>query len=164
MKEEIAKLNNAYEICINLCESLSKYQIPETINHCDFHENNMVFQQENGQISIIDWGETVVAHPFFSLNGCLWNLRYFHQIKPSDPSYKNLQQQCISPWLNLYEENDLLEALKIADQLNGIFAGLSYKRIYEATMEQSRTVQQEHPGSIAGCLRSFLELNYKKHR
>ncbi|WP_426741160.1 hypothetical protein, partial [Pseudomonas aeruginosa] len=40
--DEITFLNKAHEICINLCESLSNYQIPETINHCDFHENNMV--------------------------------------------------------------------------------------------------------------------------
>lgn len=64
-KNEIILLNRAYEICFNLCESLSKYQIPETINHCDFHENNMVLNQKTGTISIIDWGETVISHPFF---------------------------------------------------------------------------------------------------
>ncbi|HHL3494050.1 TPA: phosphotransferase [Legionella pneumophila] len=154
--DEITFLNRAHEICINLCESLSKYQIPETINHCDFHENNIVLDHKTGTISIIDWGETVISHPFFSLNGCLWNMTYFYQIKQTDKIYETLQRQCITHWLDLHNETDLIDALKIANQLNGVFAALSYKRIYDATMGQSLTVQQEHPGSIAGCLRSFL--------
>lgn len=64
-KNEITLLNKAHEICFNLCESLSEYQIPETINHCDFHENNMILNQKTGNVSIIDWGETVITHPFF---------------------------------------------------------------------------------------------------
>ncbi|HAT8183517.1 TPA: phosphotransferase [Legionella pneumophila] len=156
-KNEITLLNKAHEICINLCESLSKYQISETINHCDFHENNMVLNQNTGNISLIDWGETVIAHPFFSLNGCLWNMTYFYQIKQTDKIYGTLQRQCVTPWLDLHDETALLDALKIANQLNGVFAALSYKRIYDATMAQPQTVQQEHPGSIAGCLRSFLK-------
>ncbi|KTD10617.1 Phosphotransferase enzyme family protein [Legionella gratiana] len=155
-QEEITELENADEFGTTLCESLAKYQIPETMNHCDFQENNMVLNQKTGNISIIDWGETVIAHPFLSLSGCLWNITYFHGIKPGDKIYEVLQRKWISPWLDLHQEHDLLDALKIATQLTGIFAALGYKRMYDATMTQTRTVQQEHPGSIAGCLRSFL--------
>ncbi|WED44600.1 phosphotransferase [Legionella cardiaca] len=155
-KEEITELENAYEFGTTLCESLSNYQIPETMNHCDFQENNMVLDQETGHISIIDWGETVITHPFLSLSGCLWNMTYFHEIKP-DEIYEDFKRQWISSWLDLHQEQDLLDALNIATRLTGIFAALGYKRIYVATMAQTRTVQQEHPGSIAGCLRSFLK-------
>ncbi|WP_232505488.1 aminoglycoside phosphotransferase family protein [Legionella clemsonensis] len=155
-KEEITALKNAYEFCTTLCKSLSKYQISETMNHCDFQDNNMVLNQKTGNISIIDWGETVITHPFLSLSGCLWNITYFHEIKPSDKIYEDFQRQWISPWLDMHQERDLLDALKITTQLTGIFAALGYKRMYVATMAQTRTVQQEHPGSVAGCLRSFL--------
>lgn len=155
-EKEITQLNESYRTCLDLCEALSKYQLPETMNHCDFHENNMLLNKNTGDISIIDWGETVLSHPFFSLNGCLWNITYFYQIKQTDKIYRKLQRQCIAPWLELYEEKNLLDALNIANQLNGIFAALSYEQIYNATMDQTQTVQQEHPGSIAGCLRSFL--------
>jgi aminoglycoside/choline kinase family phosphotransferase len=155
-KEELAQLNQAYAICTKLCKSLSSYRIPETINHCDFQENNMILDQKTREVSIIDWGETVISHPFFSLCGCLWNMTYFHQIKQGDAIYKQLEQHCITPWLFLHPAPDLLNALKIAQQLTGIFAALSYKRMYDATMNQERTVQQENPGSITGCLRSFL--------
>ncbi|WP_419420688.1 phosphotransferase [Legionella sp. D16C41] len=160
-EKEINQLNESYKTCVNLCEVLSQYQLPETINHCDFHENNMLLNKTTNEISIIDWGETVISHPFFSLNGCLWNITYFNEVKQDDKIYKELQRQCITPWLELYNEQQLLESLTITNQLNGIFAALSYERIYNATMDQTRTVQQDHPGSIAGCLRSFL--NHLSH-
>lgn len=155
-QNEITKLNQAYDSCIDQCEQLSKYKIPETINHCDFHENNMILSEETGEVSTIDWGETVIGHPFFSLNTCLWNMTYFHNMKPGDSQYQALQKTCVSSWLSSHDESDLIAALNIANDLLGIFAALSYKRMYEATANQSKTVQKEHPGSIAGCLRSFL--------
>lgn len=156
-QEEIAALNHADAFCVEQCERLSQYKIPETINHCDFHDNNMLLSKASGEISIIDWGETVIGHPFFSLNTCLWNLTYFHNMKPDDVQYQALQQICVSPWLSNHEERDLIIAFNIANQLLGVFAALGYKFMYEATANQSKTVQDEHPGSIAGCLRSFLQ-------
>ena len=158
-KKEIDRLHQLYPTCIKLCEDLSKYMIPETISHCDFHENNMLLDRKTGRINIIDWGETVIAHPFFSLQGCLWNIIHFNELKRTDLAYHKLQSRCVAPWLDLYDEEKLLEALNIADQLNGVYAALGYERIYAATEGQPKSVQQEYHGSIAGCLRSFLSLN-----
>ena len=155
--KEIDCLHELYPTCVHLCETISQYNIPETINHCDFQENNMLLDKKSGAINIIDWGETAVTHPFFSLNGCLWNITYFHKIKETDDTYRQLQSQCVAPWLNLYDEATLLEILDKTNQLLGIFAALGYKRLYDITKNQLKTVQQEHPGSIAGCLRTFLK-------
>lgn len=155
-RKEIDHLRHLYSRCIKLCEDLSKYIIPETIGHCDFHENNMLFDNKTGAINIIDWGETVIAHPFFSLKGCLWNITHFNELKETDLVYYKLQSQCVAPWLGSYNDEKLLEALNIVGQLNGIYAALSYERIYIATEGQQKKVRQEHRGSIAGCLRSFL--------
>ncbi len=155
--KEIEQLHQLVPTCIELCKKVVQYQIPETINHCDIHENNMLRDNKTGAINIIDWGECVVTHPFLSLSGCLWNLTYFNKIKESDADYCKLQSQCISPWKNQYDETTLLEILEITNQLLGIFAALSYERLYQMTQNESYTVQQEHPGSIAGCLRTFLK-------
>ena len=158
-KKEIDHLHQLYPTCIKLCEDLSKYLIPETINHCDFHENNMLLDRKTGTINIIDWGETVIAHPFFSLNGCLWNIAHFNKLKQTDLIYRKLQSQCIASWLDLYDKEKLLKALDIANQINGVYAALAYEIMYIATKDQPKTVQEEHSGSIAGCLRSFLNIN-----
>ncbi|WP_238583461.1 hypothetical protein [Legionella jordanis] len=78
-------------------------------------------------------------------------------MKQDDMQYQALQQICISPWLGNHEKRDLITAFNIANELLGVFAALGYKFMYEATANQSKTVQDEHPGSIAGCLRSFLQ-------
>jgi hypothetical protein len=156
-EEEIKQLHQLHPTCQQLCDVLSKHDIPETFSHSDFQENNMLLDEQTGSINIIDWGETVIAHPFFSLNGCLWNLTYFNELKSTDSMYRKIQSECIAPWLNLYDEKTLLELLNIANQLLGIYAALEYERLYVATQNNlTRTIQQEKRGSIAGCLRSFL--------
>lgn len=154
--KEIEQLHQLIPTCIELCEQAASYQISETISHCDIHENNMLLDKKTQSINIIDWGETVVTHPFFSLNGCLWNITYFNKIKESDIEYHQLQKQCVAAWLDRHDEVILLKALGLTRRLLGIYAALSYERLYQMTQDQSYTVQQEHPGSIAGCLRSFL--------
>jgi len=158
-EQEMTQLHNLHSVCAQHCDFLSKYVIPETINHCDFQENNMLLDKKTGGISIIDWGETVVTHPFFSLNSCLWNLTYFHKLKPSDALYHRLKVKCVEPWLPLYEEKTLLTIFNTSNELLGIYAALTYQRMYAATINQSQTVQQQHLGSIAGCLRTFLKDN-----
>lgn len=154
--KEIEQLHYHCSTCEKLCADLASYDIPETINHCDFQYNNMLLDKQTGEINIIDWGETVITHPFFSLNGCLWNLTYFDALTLNDPEYLALKSQSIVPWLDDFEETTLLKAFDIANQLLGIAAALEYQRLYFATFNQAKTVQQQHPGSIAGCLRTFL--------
>jgi len=154
--KEIEQLHKLVPTCVRLCEKIAQYKIQETISHCDIHENNMLLDKKTKAINIIDWGETVVTHPFFSLNGCLWNITYFNKIKPSDTEYHELQSQCVSMWSTQYDNSTLLKILNLTRQLLGIYAALSYERLYQMTQNESYTVQQEHPGSIAGCLRSFL--------
>jgi|GEM_PF-380377 len=160
-KEEIKQLHKLYPVCIELCNELIHYAIPETVGHCDFHENNMLLDQKTSIINIIDWSETVITHPFFSLQGCLWNISYFYKIKQNDSIYSELQKQCVIPWLNLYTETKLLQALNIAAKLNGVCAALGFARLYAATENQ---LKLEHNGAIAGCLRSFLQaVEHKKN-
>lgn len=153
---EVDQLHQYYPTCVKLCADLSAYHIPETLSHCDFQYNNILLDKKTGEINMIDWGETVITHPFFSLNGCLWQLTYFSVLKQADHEYNKLKSACIMPWLVDYEEIALLKAFDLANQLLGIYAALGYQRIYAATHGQLKTVQHEHPGSIAGCLRSFL--------
>lgn len=155
--KEMEQLRQRYPTCVKLCTDLASYKIPETLSHCDFQENNMLLDKKTGEISIIDWGETVISHPFFSLNGCLWNLTYFHALKQTEQKYAILQSECVAPWVMDYKEIPLIKAFDLANQLLGIYAALAYQRIYMATQGQQKTVQQEHPGSIAGCLRTFLK-------
>lgn len=158
-EQEIKQLHQQENVCADLCSQLLKFEMPATINHCDFHENNMVVDNKTGELSIIDWGETVVAHPFFSLCGLLWNITYFQDIKAGDNRYHELQLFCIDSWLDLYDQEKLLQILNITNKLNGIYAALGYERLYKATCGLEDNVQKNKNGAIAGCLRTFLSID-----
>jgi hypothetical protein len=153
---EIKQLQSLQTKHRDLCEELSNYNIPDTINHGDFHENNIILDQETSKVTIIDWGEVTISHPFFSLNGCLWNLVHFNDLKEGSEKYNELKLNCVSPWLDLYDEATLLRLLSVANQLNGVFAALTYEQLYLITKDKNNGVQHQHPGSIAGCLRTFI--------
>jgi len=158
-KEDLGQLHQLYPLCVKLCEDLTHYKIPETISHCDFHENNMLLDKKTRIVTIIDWGEVVLSHPFFSLSGLLWNITYFNEVMFADLIYKKLQSQCIAAWQDLHNEEVLIKALTIANQLNGVYAALGYERLYSATEKQSEGVAPAHRGAIASCLRAFLGAN-----
>ncbi len=48
-----------------ICDELAAFGIPETLNHGDFHDGNVLVK--NGRITLFDWGDGCVAHPFVSL-------------------------------------------------------------------------------------------------
>jgi hypothetical protein len=53
-------------------------------------------------------------------------------------------------------EPTLMEILDLSDKLSGVFAALAYEHLYAATSHMPISVAQAHPGSIAGCLRTFM--------
>lgn len=143
----------------DLCKEIASYNIPETINHGDFQDNNIVLCTRTNKVTIIDWAETVFGHPFFSLNTCLWNMGYFHGIKDGSIDYNNIAKHCIKSWLNMYPEQDLLEVMNLVKKIHGVYAALNFYHLYKATENQERTVLDQHKGAIAGCLGTFINAN-----
>ncbi|HMB24187.1 MAG TPA: phosphotransferase, partial [Anaerolineales bacterium] len=48
-----------------ICEKLANVGIPESLNHGDFHDGNVLVR--DGRITFFDWGDASVTHPFVSL-------------------------------------------------------------------------------------------------
>jgi len=63
---EINELEALLPMISSLCEKLSDYAIKQTIVQCDFHDNNILIGEKTKNITLIDLGEIVISHPFFS--------------------------------------------------------------------------------------------------
>jgi hypothetical protein len=50
----------------DLAEELASYGVTETLQHDDLHDGN-VFVRDDRQL-ILDWGDAVVSHPFFTMS------------------------------------------------------------------------------------------------
>lgn len=48
-----------------LCAELASHDIPETIQHDDLHQFNLYV--DDGRTRVLDWGDSCVSHPYFSL-------------------------------------------------------------------------------------------------
>ena len=54
-----------------LGETLDTSGIPATVEHGDLHDAN-VFVDAGGRVSVIDWGDAAIGHPFMSLQAVKW--------------------------------------------------------------------------------------------
>jgi hypothetical protein len=48
-----------------LCDELASHGVPETIQHDDLHIHNVYAR--DGRALLLDWGDSCIAHPYFSL-------------------------------------------------------------------------------------------------
>lgn len=65
--DDIARFRAAIPRVRELAAELAEFRLPETIQHDDLHDRNVFVGAEGGH-RIIDWGDAVVSHPFFSLS------------------------------------------------------------------------------------------------
>ena len=75
--EESRRLRGLVPYVVELCDELAAYDLPETIQHDDFHDGQ-VYVRDGGYL-LLDWGDACVSHPFFTLSvtlegGIAWGL------------------------------------------------------------------------------------------
>ncbi len=119
--DELIRLQQSATVFSALCEQLSLYQILETLDHCDFHVGNILINPDNKKLTIIDWGETVVTHPFFSLLMFLRKVKMFFSPTLKDGDFRIIQQAC-------FGDADL-QAIEIAKKIWPVYAALGYVRL-----------------------------------
>ncbi len=153
---ELQQLRFLQPKCATLCQQLAQYSIPETIEHSDFHENNILEQAHH--LTIIDWGESVISHPFFSLTSFLQNMMRNHQIKEHHEIYGLLRDAYLNHWHAFESQERLLHAFALAKRLSPIKYCLSF---YRLTQCPGWHASKRHQGRMAQVLRSFLQTETK---
>jgi hypothetical protein len=97
-----------------LCQELTLAGIPSSVQHDDLHPWNVYVQGD--LLRILDWGDSSIAHPFWSLVVPFRFLEEQNGLTPDDPWFDRLRDAYLEPWgPGLGEAMDL--ALRV-----GIFA------------------------------------------
>ena len=129
-KIEIRKLQELQPKLYEIFDRLSQYNIPETFGHGDFHDKNILVNPDTNKTTIIDLGEVVITHPFFSLHNCL------HMAKENfalpDDQYRQLQEACLKNWLAFESSKRLFEILSIIGQCWSIHSVLGEYRLMQS--------------------------------
>jgi hypothetical protein len=134
-----------------LCEQLAGYQIPESINHGDFHDGNVFVN--NGQYVFFDWGDSCITHPFFSLRTVSVSVENTLQVVETDPDFARLRDAYLEPWTRYASREHLLAAYRLAQRLSPISSALGWYRVISSLDESLRN---DYAEAIPSLFREFL--------
>lgn len=149
---EIENLQQSICKIQNLCEQLAEYKIPETIEHGDFQDNNILIN--GSSITISDWGDASISHPFFSCVSALNSTNRHHHLRETDSQYQAIQNSYLAQWKAYGTEDKLLKAFKLAQKIRYFVFALSVSRIKSCP---SIELFPEYKGYIAESLRNFIK-------
>lgn len=154
---EIDELETLRPRISSLCKQLSDYAIQETLVQCDFHDNNILIEEQSQNITFIDLGEIVISHPFFSLVGCLRQAKTHHALTNEDEAYLQLIDAYLRNYLNFDSDVRLLEALKLAQVLWCIYEALAQFRLRQAC-DPTQFMLVQRIGKLSGQLKELIVL------
>ena len=101
-EDELRRLHEFAPRFAELCAELAAHDVPETIQHDDLHHANVY--SDGKQLRLLDWGDSSVAHPFFSLVVTFRFLEEINKLLPSDPWFARLRDAYLEPWGSGHEE------------------------------------------------------------
>jgi hypothetical protein len=135
------------------CEALAAFGLPETLDHNDIHDGNMLLGA-GGVPLVFDWGDAGVAHPFMSLTVALRMVAYSLK-QPVDrpfevPEAVRARDAYLEPWTRFAPRARLLEASDLAFRLGMICRGMVWLQILAP-------ISREQRGNLYDGLVSWLQ-------
>jgi hypothetical protein len=94
--DEINRLRHFAPRFTKLCGVLADLGIQESVQHDDLHMGNLYM--DGGKVRFVDWGDSSIAHPFFSLVVTFRFLEEFNHLSPDDPWFSRLRDAYLEPW------------------------------------------------------------------
>jgi len=151
--DEINQCHHLIPIFSHICKQLFQYKIPNTFNHCDFHDNNILIDPVTQKTTLIDLGEVEITHPFFSLSNALRQIRSHFQL--TEQECETLQEEALKPWLKLESKANVVIIMDLIRQCSLMHHLLSIHRIMKAVDPIAfQTLARER--RFANKLRLFL--------
>lgn len=151
---EIEQLKRLEITVQSLADALSRSLVGETLVNVDFNENNLILNKQTQTVSVIDLGESVVAHPFFSVAAHINNMARRYKLHIHSDTLKSIQQKWLAHWSDEDTPQNLKRTMLLVQKLLPIYLSMGIYRLQEATHQQSKRLQNWF---IKDCLRMFLQ-------
>lgn len=165
-KSELDILHELTPVVSMMCQYLSKHGIPETLNNCDIHDDNIMIDNTTKELTVLDWGESVITHPFFSLISYISNSATRYSLKETDRNFSALLNTSFEQWIEIEEKTKLIDTMRLAKKLWPIYSALGYYRLIVSCgqSEGSNTLQNyfntgRNTGRLAGYFKELINTN-----
>jgi len=149
--EEYQRLRQLAPRFTAMCQELAAYGIPETLHHDDFHDGNVFVR--DGRYIFSDWGESCVAHPFFTLTVALRSIAWRFELAENASELARLRDVYLEPWLRYESRENLLAAATLAQRLGMVCRALTWHHVVSPLPQPFKA---EHAGAVPGWLQEFL--------
>lgn len=149
-----------------MCARLAGYQIPETLHHDDFHDANVFVSSQNGsglvRYAFSDWGESCVAHPFFTMLVTLRSIAYRLDLPYGSgednyafaPELAHLRDLYLKSWEEYGTHEDLRAAFSLAWRIAMVSRSLTWHRVASVLTGEERKKQAF---AVVAWLQEFLD-------
>ena len=101
-RQDVNRLRDYAPRFTELCAALAETGIHESVQHDDLHMANLY--SGGGKLRVVDWGDSSIAHPFFSLVVTFRFLEEVNHLAPDDPWFPRLRDAYLEPWGSGLEE------------------------------------------------------------
>ncbi len=136
-----------------ICTELASFEIPESLNHGDFHDGNVLLR--DGRITFFDWGDASVTHPFFTLRTFFVSIE--NSLKLEDyaftPKMAELLDLYLQPWQRFAPKEALLSAYRVSKPVASIAKTLAW---HQGITRMEGPLRAEYAWIVPELLREFL--------
>jgi hypothetical protein len=136
-----------------ICGELAAYGIPESLNHGDFHDGNILLK--DGRITFFDWGDASVTHPFLSLRTFFVSIELSLELEEYSltPEMAELLDLYVEPFQQFASKDELLRAYRVSKPVASIVRALSW---HQSITRMEGSLRQEYAWIVPELMREFL--------
>ena len=156
---ELNQLKDLHATILDTCKKLSTYTIKQTLVQPDFNDNNALINKHSGRITIVDLGEIVISHPFFSLINFLYVIKKHHNLIETSDAYLQLENTCFKSFD--LPKKALSEAMRLAQVLFFIYSALANERLMYACGKENFTGEFKRHGRPSTPLKELLKIHQR---
>jgi aminoglycoside/choline kinase family phosphotransferase len=138
-----------------ICSELAAFGIPESLNHGDFHDGNVLLR--DGRITFFDWGDASVTHPFVSLRTLFVSVEIALDLPDFSftPEMAALLDRYLEPWQNFASKEALLTAYRLSKPVASIVKALSWHKTI-SPLPLGGSLREEYAWIVPEVLKEFV--------
>ncbi len=150
---EFQQLQNLTSRFEQICTDLASFEIPESLNHGDFHDGNVLLK--NGRITFFDWGDANVTHPFVSLRTLFVSIEIALKLDDYSftPEMAALLDRYLEPWQKFASKAELLTAYRLSKPVAAIVKALAW---YQTISRLEGSLRAEYAWILPELMREFF--------
>ena len=136
-----------------ICSDLAAFGIPESLNHGDFHDGNVLLK--NRRVTFFDWGDASVTHPFVSLRTFFVSIEIALNLDDYSftPEMSALLDRYLEPWQKFASKDVLLTAYSLSKPVASIVKALSW---HKTISPLNGSLRDKYAWIIPEVLKEFL--------